>query len=84
MVISELLKKGVTLIEGKEYTDPILESILVLSKLLQVDKSYIYIHLDKEVDEDIVNLLKLWKRGKQATLFNIFLKKGSLWGLISM
>lgn len=53
MVISELLKKGVALIEGKEYSNPILESILVLSTLLDRDKTYIYTHLDKEVSKDI-------------------------------
>ncbi len=52
MVIGELLEIGKTLIEGRDYIDPILESILVLSNLLEVDKSYIYIHLDEEVDRE--------------------------------
>ena len=55
MVVSELIAKGMTLIEGKEYSNPRLESILVLSHLLNVDKSYIYIHGDKNVEESIEN-----------------------------
>lgn len=53
MVVSELIAKGMTLIEGKEFSNPGLESILVLSQLLNVDKSYIYIHGDKDVEESI-------------------------------
>ncbi len=82
MVISELLKKGVTLIEGKEYTDPILESILVLSKLLQVDKSYIYIHLDKEVDEDIINkFTQIMEKRKAGYPFQYIFKEREFMGL---
>ncbi len=55
MVVSELIAKGMTLIEGKEYSNPRLESILVLSHLLKVDKNYIYIHGDKNVEESIKN-----------------------------
>lgn len=53
MVIRELLKLGVDIIKGKEYGNPNLESMLILSKLLDVDRSYIYTHLDQTVDEDI-------------------------------
>lgn len=53
MVVSELIAKGMALIEGKEYSNPRLESILVLSQLLNVDKNYIYIHGDKKVEESI-------------------------------
>ncbi len=55
MVINQLILKGMTLIEGKEYSNPRLESILVLSHLLDVDKSYIYINGHKEVDKHIEN-----------------------------
>lgn len=53
MVISELIAKGRALIEGKEYSNPRLESILVLSHLLSVDKSYIYVHGNKDLEESI-------------------------------
>lgn len=63
MVISELLKKGVALIEGKEYSNPILESILVLSSLLKVDKTYIYTHLEKIVTKEVKDeFLQIMKR----------------------
>lgn len=55
MVINELIAKGMTLIKGIEYSNPRLESILILSQLLNVDKSYIFIHGDKNIDDNIVN-----------------------------
>lgn len=62
MVIKDLLNIGMTLIKDRKYSNPLLESILVLSKVLDVDKSYIYAHLDKIVDESIkdefLNLMK--------------------------
>ena len=51
MVINELLKKGVALIQGKQYINPVLESILVLSRILEVDKSYIWAHGDEGVSD---------------------------------
>lgn len=42
------------LINKKEYSNPYLETILVLSKLLDVDKNYIYVHGDKEIEESII------------------------------
>lgn len=55
MVVSELVAKGMTLIEGKEYSNSRLESILVLAHLLSVDKNYIYIHGDNNVEPSIEN-----------------------------
>lgn len=52
-MVSDLIAKGMALIEGKEYSNPRLESILVLSHLLNVDKSYIYVYGDKEVEKSI-------------------------------
>lgn len=53
MVINDLLARGMALIEEREYSNPRLEAVLVLAHLLEVDKSYIYIHGDKEVSKDI-------------------------------
>ncbi len=53
MVINDIILKGMALIDGREYSNPRLESILVLSHLLEVDKSYIYIHGDKELEKSI-------------------------------
>lgn len=45
MVIKELLDT---------YKADLLEPIMILSKLMKVDKSYVYTHIDEELDEDIV------------------------------
>ncbi|MDR7869494.1 MAG: peptide chain release factor N(5)-glutamine methyltransferase [Tissierellaceae bacterium] len=55
MVINEIISKGMTLIKERKYSNPRLESILVLSQLLKVDKSYIYIHGNEEVNQFIEN-----------------------------
>lgn len=49
MVIKELLE---------EYKENLLEPLIILSKLLDVDKSYIYTHVDKELDKEIVDKFK--------------------------
>lgn len=53
MVIRELLELGVEKIKDKEFVNPNLEAIMILSKLLDMDKSYIYAHLDDIVSENI-------------------------------
>lgn len=53
MVIDELLKKGIETLGSREYTNPQNEVRMILSKLLDVDKSYIYINGDREVSKDI-------------------------------
>lgn len=66
MVINELLKIGVTLIEKVKYSNPLLESILILSHILNVEKTYIYIHGDKEVEDWVKEefLKKIQKRSE--------------------
>lgn len=82
MVISELLKKGVALIEGKEYSNPILESILVLSTILKKDKSYIYTHLDEEVNKDIEDrFLSIMEKRKKGYPLQYLLQEWEFMGL---
>ena len=82
MVISELLKKGVALIEGKEYSNPILESILVLSTILKKDKSYIYTHLDVELDNDVEErFLSIMKKRKEGYPLQYLLQEWEFMGL---
>lgn len=82
MVISELLKKGVALIEGKEYSNPILESILVLSTLLDKDKTYIYTHLDEKVEEDIQDkFIYIMEKRKEGYPLQYLLKERQFMGL---
>lgn len=52
MEIRELLEIGKKKLTGREFVDPIKESIFILSKILDVDRSYIYINLDKWVNEN--------------------------------
>ncbi len=60
MVINELLKKGLEILGSHEFSNPQLEVRLILSKLMDVDKSYIYAFGEKQVSDDIVKeFLKL-------------------------
>jgi len=52
--INELIKIGVDRIKGRQYGNAILEATLLLSKLMNVDKVYIYTHGREKVPEDIV------------------------------
>lgn len=52
MVINELLKKGVQILEGLEYCDPLFESRLLLARILSVDKSYIHTYGDKQLSKE--------------------------------
>lgn len=54
MEINELIKIGVDSIKGRLYSNPMLEATLLLSKLMKVDKVYIYTHGKDEVPEEIV------------------------------
>lgn len=82
MVISELLNKGVTLIEGKEYSDPILESILVLSTILNVDRTYVYTHLDKEVSQaSQERFISIMEKRKAGHPLQYLLKEKQFMGL---
>ncbi|NLY77150.1 MAG: peptide chain release factor N(5)-glutamine methyltransferase [Tissierellia bacterium] len=54
MEINELLKIGVDRIKGRQYGNPVLEATLLLGKLLNVDKVYIYTHGREQVPEEIV------------------------------
>lgn len=52
MEIRELLEIGKKKLTGREFLDPVKESIFILSKVLDKDKSYIYINLNKWVNEE--------------------------------
>ncbi len=70
MDINSLLKKGVNIIGEIKYGNPHLEAVLVLAKLLKVDKVYIYIHGEKEVEPEIEQeFIKLME--KRATGYPI-------------
>lgn len=82
MVINELLQLGVEKLGEREYLDPLLESIIILSFLQNVDKSYIYTHGDKEVSEEIVDkFLNFIEKRKEGYPLSYILKEKEFYGL---
>lgn len=61
MVIKEILEIGKDRLKDLKYADPIKESIYIFSKVLGVDKSFLYTNLDKRVnkekEEEFLNLI---------------------------
>lgn len=55
MEINKLRSIGVDKIRGRQYGNPVLEATLLLGKLLNVDKIYIYTHGNEEVPQHIVD-----------------------------
>lgn len=82
MVIRELIAKGMALMEGIEYSNPHLESILLLSYLLKVDKNYIYLNGDEEVDIEVEeDFLRIINRRKEGYPLQYLLKEEEFMGL---
>lgn len=82
MVIKELLKQAVALIGDRKYSNPLLESILVLSHLLNVDKSYIYAYYDQTVEESIVDeFMELIKKRSTGYPIQYILKEKEFMGI---
>ncbi len=91
MVIRELLEIGKRRLNGKAFVDSIKESVFILSKVLDVDKSYIYVYLDKEVaieqEEKFLEIVNRRSKGepiayifneKEFMGINLFVEKGVL------
>ena len=82
MEINHLLKKGVDMIKGREYGNPVLETTMVLGYLLDVDKTYIYTHGDAYVPELVVDkFLKLMEKRKTGYPIQYILKEKEFMGL---
>ena len=77
MVINELLKLGIVELRDIEFANPQLEARLILAKILNVDKSYIYTHgeikVTNEVEYEFLKLMK--KRGEGYPFQYIFNEK---------
>lgn len=77
MVIKEILEIGRKNLRDLKYADPIKESIYILSKVLGVDKSFLYTNLDKNVgkedEESFLNLIN--RRAKGEPISYIFQTK---------
>ena len=66
MDVNSLLKIGLDKLDGRDYTNPLLEARLLLTYALNVDKLYVYVNGNVEVDDEIVDkyLELLEKRSK--------------------
>ena len=53
MVIKELLLKGIELLKQNPNSNPRLESQVILAKLMNVDKSFLFVHIESEVEEEL-------------------------------
>lgn len=80
MVIKNLLIKASDMLKDLDYTDPDREAILILSKLIKKDTSYIYINLDKTLEKELENkyLDYIEKRSKGYPFHYLFKEKGFL------
>ncbi len=67
MEINTLLKKGVEILGNRQYSEPILEVVLLLSNLLEVDETYIYTYGNEEVskviEKEFLEKIALRKKG---------------------
>lgn len=82
MEINCLLKKGVEIIKDREYGNPVLEATLLLGKLLNVDKMYIYTHGKEEVSQFIVDkFLELMNKRQKGYPIQYILEEKEFMGL---
>ncbi|MBU5436748.1 peptide chain release factor N(5)-glutamine methyltransferase [Tissierella sp. MSJ-40] len=82
MEINKLLEKGVDLIKDREFGNPVLEAILILSNLLNVDKTYIYTHGKDEVSQEVEDkYLKLMNKRASGYPVQYILKEREFMGL---
>lgn len=82
MDINSLLKKGVEIIGEREYGNPQLEATLVLSKLLRVDKVYIYTHGKEKVSPSVKEkFIKLMEKRATGYPIQYILKEKEFMGL---
>jgi release factor glutamine methyltransferase len=82
VVINELLKIGVDELKDIEFAHPQLEARLILSKLLNKDKSYIYAYGDKEISNEIKDkYFEILKLRSQGHPFQYIVKEKEFMGL---
>ncbi len=82
MVINELLAIGMNSLKDLDYCNPLFESRLILAKILNVDKSYIYTYGDLEVSEEAQEeFLSLIKKRSTAYPMAYLLNEKQFMGL---
>lgn len=82
MEIKKLLERGLNILGEREYLNGTLDVILILSYLLNVDKSYIYTHGDREVSDEIVDkFLELVKKRRAGWPIAYLINEKEFYGL---
>lgn len=82
MVINQLLKMGLEKLSDREFSNPQLEVRLILAKLMNVDKSFIYAFGDKEVTGEVSNeFLKLIEKRSSGYPFQYLIGEKEFMGL---
>jgi release factor glutamine methyltransferase len=80
--INALLREGVRRMGSREYLNPTLDSVLLLSYLLNVDKIYIYTHGREEVSSEIVDkFFSFVEKRREGYPMNYILKEKEFMGL---
>lgn len=82
MEIKGLLELGVEKLGEREYLNPTLDSLILLSYLMNVDKSYLYTHREKEVPTKIVDkFLKYIEKRSSGYPLSYLTKEKEFYGL---
>ena len=82
MEVNALLREGVRRMGSREYLNPTLDSVLLLSYLLNVDKIYIYTHGREEVSSEIVDkFFSFVEKRREGYPMNYILKEKEFMGL---
>ncbi len=82
MVINQLLKVGFEKLKSLDYSNPSLEARLILVKLLNVDKSYLYAYGDREVEDEIRDqFLEIIEKRSEGYPLQYILKEKEFMGL---
>ena len=82
MVINSLLKIGMEKLEKRDYSNPLLESRLLLTYLLDVDDLYVYVNGNEEVSEENVDkFLKLLEKRSNGYPLQYILNEANFMGL---
>ena len=80
MKIKEALSKAIVYLNERKFTDPLYESRLILSLILEKDISFIYAYLDLELEpKDEEKFFQILKMRQSGNLSNIYLKKLISW-----
>ena len=82
MVINELIKLGVEELKDREFSNPMLETRLILAKLLNVDKSFVYAYGEKEVSGEVADkFIMMIKQRSKGYPFQYLMNEKEFMGL---